>query len=205
MDMTGGFGVAKHMTQLDRLATVRSGLVLARKDAKEISPFCYPLINLKSIQPEGALDREALDVFHATEKLDSVYLTQTQDILIRLSSPYTAILIDEATAGMVTSSNFVVIRPDTSRLYPAYLFWLLSTVDMKKRIYANTTRSMLEAVRPSFFSQLEVAIPNMPKQTQMGQLYLLARREAVLLRKLADARQQLCDIILKQQYKDILN
>ena len=188
-------------TQLARLATVRSGLVLARKEAKGVSAFRYPLINLKSILAEGVVDKETLDVFHAAEKLDGTYLTQTNDVLIRLSSPYTAVLIDEGTAGIVISSNFVVIHPDTSRLCPAYLFWLLSTEDMKKRVYASATSNMLAAVKASFFSQLEITVPSMDKQMHMGQLYLLARQESALLRRLADAKQQLCDVILKQQYQ----
>ena len=188
-------------TQLENVALVRSGLVLARKDAKEVSPFRYPLITLKAILAEGVVDKELLDVFHATEKLEDMYLTQADDIVIRLSSPYTAVLINEDTAGIVISSNFVVIRPDTKRLCPAYLFWLISTKDMKKRMYASATSNMLAAVKASFFSQFEIALPSLDKQMRMGQLYLLARQEATLMHRLAGAKQQLCDAILKQQYQ----
>ncbi len=199
--MTGDFDVIQRTTQLENVALVRSGLVLARKDAKDVSAFRYPLINLKSILAEGVVDKETLDVFHSTEKLEGTYLTQTNDILVRLSSPYTAVLIDENTAGIVISSNFVVIRPDISRLCPAYLFWLVSMEDMKKRVYASATSNMLAAVKASFFSQLEIVIPSMNKQMHMGQLYLLARQESALLHRLADAKQQLCDVILKQRYQ----
>ncbi len=61
---------------------------------------------------------EQLDGFDAAEQLSPEYLTQVGDVIIRLTSPYTAVLIDEASAGMVVSSNFVIIRANRSRLIP---------------------------------------------------------------------------------------
>ena len=126
--------------KLGELATVRSGLVLSRKQARKGTPvkMRYPLLSFRAIHPNGYIDMEQLDGFDAAEQLSPEYLTQIGDVIIRLTSPYTAVLIDEASAGMVVSSNFVIIRVDRSRLLPGYLVWLINTPKIRKAIYENT-------------------------------------------------------------------
>ena len=115
--------------KLGELATVRSGLVLSRKQARKGTPvkMQYSLLSFRAIHPNGYIDMEQLEDFDAAEQLSPEYLTQVGDVIIRLTSPYTAVLINEASAGMVVSSNFVIIRVDRSRLLPGYLVWLINT------------------------------------------------------------------------------
>ena len=96
--------------RLGTVAYVRSGLVLSRKKADEGSKMHYPLLTLRCILPSGRIDMEQLDEYDASERLGAEYLSQTGDIIVRLSAPYTAILIDEQTAGIVVSS---ISRPET--------------------------------------------------------------------------------------------
>ena len=131
--------------KLQDLASVRSGLVLSRKQAKEPSEYRYPLINLRCIQQEGTIQLKEADIYEAKEPLKEEYLSQSGDIIVRLTAPYTAVLIDETTSGMVVSSNFVVIRVEDKGLLPEYLFWLLNTEKIKRKIYENATSNMLGA------------------------------------------------------------
>ena len=113
--------------KLGDIASVRSGLVLSRKLSKTPTKYRYQLINLRSINQVGYIETENVDLYDATEPLGSEYLTHTGDVVIRLTAPYTAVLIDDTTSGMVISSNLVVIRADTSLILPEYLYWLLNT------------------------------------------------------------------------------
>ena len=145
--------------KLGELAAVRSGLVLSRKQARKGTPvkMRYPLLSFRAIHPNGYIDMEQLDGFDAAEQLSPEYLTQIGDVIIRLTSPYTAVLIDEASAGMVVSSNFVIIRVDRSRLLPGYLVWLVNTPKIRKAIYENTSSNMLGAIN-AMMSEGDVAI-----------------------------------------------
>ena len=55
--------------KLQDLASVRSGLVLSRKQAKEPSEYRYPLINLRCIQQEGTIQLKEADIYEAKEPL----------------------------------------------------------------------------------------------------------------------------------------
>lgn len=176
--------------KLGSVAAVRSGLVLSRKQAKRKPSWRYSSLNLRSINAAGGIEKDMLDVFDASEQLNAEYLTQPGDIIVRLSAPYTAVLIDRDTSGYIISSNFAIIRTDVGKLLPEYLFWLLNTAESRKRIFENATSNMLASIKPSYFSDLEIDPLSLEDQKTVAQLNGLARREAELLRQLADEKNK---------------
>ncbi|NCE66252.1 restriction endonuclease subunit S [Pseudoflavonifractor sp. 524-17] len=188
---------------LGTVAAIRSGLVLSRKLSREISSYRYPLLNLRAIHPDGYILPDSLEVFYATELLRQEYLTQQGDIIIRLSIPYTAILIDTDMTGMVVSSNFAIIRLNQKYMLPEYLLWLLNTPDIKRKIYENSSSNMLSAVRPTFFAELEVLLLPLADQEKIAKLNLLAKQEIQLLKKLADEKERYYVAVIEHAQKNM--
>lgn len=176
--------------KLGDIASVRSGLVLSRKLSKTPTQYRYQLINLRSINQVGYIETENVDLYDATEPLSSEYLTHIGDVVIRLTAPYTAVLIDDTTSGMVISSNLVVIRADASRILPEYLYWLLNTPKVKRQIYENTSSNMLGAIKPRYFADFEVSLLSMENQETIAALNLLAHKERQLLNELAMEKEK---------------
>ena len=189
--------------KLGEIASVRSGLVLSRKLARENPVQRYRLLNLRSITPEGYIDLKEADVFDAKETLPREYLSQVGDIVIRLSAPYTAVLIDEESEGMVVSSNFVIVRTDPQVLLPDYLYWLLNTSEVKHRMFENSSSNMLGAVKPKFFADYEITPLPIPEQQKIAAINALAKAESKLLRQLANAKEQYYESILHNTYNEI--
>ena len=189
--------------KLGNIATVRSGLVLSRKQAREPSDIRYPLLNLRSINPGGYIEADQLDVFVAAEYLLPEYLSQIGDVIVRLTAPYTAILVDKVTAGMVISSNFVIIRADRRELLPEYLFWLINTPKIKRSIYENTSSNMLGAIKAKYFSDFEVPFLPIAKQQQIAAMNELALKETKLLRQLADEKECYYRLLIDRAYKEM--
>ena len=187
--------------KLQSLASVRSGLVLSRKQSKEPTDYRYPLINLRCIQQEGNIDLHKADIYEAKESLKEEYLSRQGDIVVRLTAPYTAVLIDDTTSGMVISSNFVVIRIEDKRLLPEYLFWLLNTQKVRHKIYENTTSNMLGAIKAKFLMDFELVLLPIEVQQKIAQLNLLAKKESQLLKELAAEKEKLYSSLLDQEYK----
>ena len=189
--------------KLGEIASVRSGLVLSRKLARENPVQRYRLLNLRSITPEGYIDMNETDVFDAKETLPGEYLSQVGDIVIRLSAPYTAVLIDEKSEGMVVSSNFVIVRTDPQELLPEFLYWLLNTSEVKHRMFENSSSNMLGAVKPKFFADYEITPLPIPEQQKIAAINALAKAESKLLRQLANAKEQYYESILHNTYNEI--
>lgn len=174
--------------KLGELALVRSGLVLSRKQSREPSSFRYPLLNFRSIAVDGDIELGEMDVFDATEVLKPEYISHTGDIIVRLTAPYTAVLVDKDTEGMVISSNFIIIRTDSKKILPEYLYWLLNTSEVKQKIAENTSSNMLGAVKASYFNDFEISLLPIDWQQKIAALYLLSRRESRLLMQLAQEK-----------------
>lgn len=189
--------------KLGNSATVRSGLVLSRKQAREPSNIRYPLLNLRSIHPGGYIEADQLDVFDAAEYLSPEYLSQVGDVIVRLTAPYTAILIDEATAGIVISSNFVIIRADRRALLPGYLFWLINTPTVKRSIYENTGSNMLGAINAKYFSDFEVPLLPVTEQQQIAAMNELALKETKLLRQLAEEKERCYGLLIDRAHEEM--
>lgn len=187
--------------KLQDLASVHSGLVLARKQSRGPTDYRYPLINLRCIQPEGIIDLNESDIYEAKEPLKEEYLSRRGDIIVRLTAPYTAVLIDDLTSGMVISSNFVVIRIEDKQFMSEYLFWLLNTPEVKRKIYENTTSNMLGAVKAKFLMDFELTPLPVEIQQKIAQLNLLAKKESQLLKELAEEKEKLYSCLLNQAYK----
>lgn len=189
--------------KLGNIATVRSGLVLSRKQSREPSDIQYPLLNLRSVQEGGYIDLAEADVFDATEYLSPEYVSQIGDVVVRLSTPYTAVLIDQSTAGMVISSNFVIIRTDRRELLPEYLFWLLNTPDVKRSIYENTSGNMLGAIKAKFFAEFEIAPLPILDQQKIAAMNTLALEETRLLRRLAEEKERFYSMMINRANNEL--
>ena len=188
--------------RLGDVATVRCGLVLSRKQSPTPTDARYRLLNLRSINADGSVEMAMLDEYYAVESLSSEYLSQVGDIIVRLTAPYTAILVDDAIAEMVVSSNFVIIRPNPRQLISGYLAWLLNTRKAKRVIFENTSSNMLGAINPKYFACMEVALPSIDRQSAIADLNALALKEGRLLRRLADEKKRYCDLIINTLQTD---
>ena len=188
--------------RLGDVATVRCGLVLSRKQSPTPTNARYHLLNLRSINADGCVEMATLDEYYAVESLSSEYLSQVGDVIVRLTAPYTAILVDDETAGMVVSSNFVIIRPNPRQLISGYLAWLLNTRTAKRVIFENTSSNMLGAINPKYFACMEVALPSIDRQSAIADLNALALKEGRLLRRLADEKKRYCDFIINTLQTD---
>ena len=191
--------------ELGKLAVVRSGLVLKRKESKSTNGIAYPLLNLKSFREDAVLQKDSLDTFFASEKLDQSYLTQCGDIVVRLSFPYTAVLIDSTTEGIVISSNFVVIRINTETILSEYLYWLLNSEAIKKDISKNVSTNALGKVRPQYYNNLKIHLLPIDQQKTIATIHQLSRKETYLLKKLIEEKERYYTELLRDIDKEMRN
>lgn len=177
--------------RLVELVSVKTGLVLARKQAKPASTAIaeYRQLNLKAINANGYIDACYLEKFYASERLKAEYLTQPGDIVVRLTSPYTAVLIDEQLSGVVISSNFVVIRTRGKKVLPEYLYWLLNTEKVKASIPLNVGSTMIGAIKPSFYAEMEIELLTLEEQRKISEMNMLAKKEIHLLERLMGQKE----------------
>lgn len=177
--------------KLDELATVKTGLVTARKQAKNLSDMIakYRQLNLKAINSRGYIDEELLEEFLANERLRAEYLTQPGDIVVRLTTPYTAVLIDETLSGLVIPSHFVIIRSNGKKIIPEYLYWLLNTEKVKSELQQNISSTVIGTIKPTSYATFDIEVLTIEEQKEIAELNLLAKKELCLLDQLMGQKE----------------
>ncbi len=177
--------------KLDELATVKTGLVTARKQAKNPSDMKakYRQLNLKAINSRGYIDEEFLEEFLANERLRAEYLTQPGDVVVRLTTPYTAVLIDEMLSGLVIPSHFVIIRSNGKKIIPEYLYWLLNTEKVKSELQQNISSTVIGTIKPTSYANFDIEVLTIEEQKKIAELNLLAKKELCLLDQLMGQKE----------------
>lgn len=169
---------------------------MARKLSEDSQGECYRLLTLRSMDPSGYILVDKLDDFWAKECLPEDYLSQIGDIIVRLTAPHTAILIDESTAGLLISSNFLIVRIRDERLLPEYLLWLLNSSRVKRSFYSKSRTNTLASINVKWFLGLDVPMLPTEKQHKVAMVDALVRKETILLQQLTEIKAKYHELLL---------
>ena len=192
---------------INDIAVVRTGLVTARKkkDAASLGTYKYQLLNLRCIANEGYIDKDYIEPYELSEELKDDYLTRMGDILIRLSAPYTAVLINKPElCGIVVPSHFAIIRVDERYALPGYVFWVLRREKNKITMMQNSSGSTaFGTISSGLISSLPITLLPLHEQQIIGELLCLSEREQELLQKLSEEKKTYNTLLLNKIYDNM--
>lgn len=192
---------------INDIAVVRTGLVTARKkkDAASLGTYKYQLLNLRCIANEGYIDKNYIESYELSEELKDDYLTRMGDILIRLSAPYTAVMINKPElCGIVVPSHFAIIRVDERYALPGYVFWVLRREKNKITMMQNSSGSTaFGTISSGLISSLPITLLPLHEQQIIGELLCLSEREQELLKKLSEEKKTYNTLLLNQIYDNM--
>ncbi len=193
------------MVRLDEVAVINTGLVTARKQARGVSDSIiqYKLLNLKAINSKGFIEDSLLDDFETLEEIKPIYITRMGDIVVRLTFPFTAVLIDEMHTGMIVPSHFVVIRTNAKKIIPEYLFWLLNTEKVRQQLQQNISSTMIGTVKPMTYAALNIQQITLEEQKKIADIYLLSKKELMLLDQLIKQKELYYKVAIDKIQKDM--
>lgn len=192
---------------IGEIAVVRTGLVTAR-EKKKISflQTCeYRLLNLKCIANEGYINKAHIETDELPIGLKDDYLTRMGDILVRLSAPYTAVLIDQPElCGIVVPSHFAIIRINKRYALPEYVFWSLRRDKNRITMVQNSSGSTaFGTISSGLISSLPITLLPLHEQQIIGDLLRLSEREQELLNQLAEEKKTYNTLLLNQIYDNM--
>lgn len=189
------------------VATIRTGVVTARKkrDESSISSYQYQMLNLKCITTEGYINKEYVENYESALPLKLEYLTQMGDILVRLSAPYTAVLIqDQSVCGLVIPSHFAIIRANPRIILPEYVYWTLGREKINTQIRQNSSGSTaFGTISSGLIANLPIRLLPIEKQRVLGELLKLSEREQELLHRLAEQKEKYNKELIYKIYNTI--
>lgn len=192
---------------LEDVATIRTGVVTTRKKVGEKEPiiYKYKMLNLKCASAAGYLDLQYIEELPTMEPLKPEYFTQMGDIIVRLSTPYTAIMITkEDWCGYLIPSHFAIIRINKDKTSPEYVLWLLKRESTLQKILQNISGSgIFGTINSKFFNSLPIQDIPIQKQKIIGQMQILSEKEQELLLKLASQKEIYNKLLVEKIYNSV--
>lgn len=194
--------------KLSDCAKIRTGLVLSRKEAdKKEKAHQYTALTLKAVAESGTIIHDETEPYNAAVALKQEFFTHKGDVLLRLSAPYTAVLISDNDAGLLITSHFAIIRAFKKIVDPYYLHWWL-TQNRKLFYKVASGGTMMGTISSGYVGEMEIILPSIDEQVNIGYLLQLTYREQKLLLLLAEKKKQIVNSILhyyieqKGEHKD---
>ena len=191
--------------RIGELTTVRTGLVSSRKSTihSEKPKRIYRLLNLKCVSMEGHLNIDEAEPYEATENLKDDYLTHLGDVLVRLSAPYTAVLIDRPDLyQLLIPSHFAILRANQKKILPEYLFWFLQREQTKNDLLKSGSGSTsFGTISAGAISSLPIPLLPINDQKQLANLWMLTQKEQELLHRLAEEKKKYNVLLLNKTYQ----
>lgn len=186
--------------KLSDFATLQSGLVLNRKEARseEETAKYYKRINMRSLSEYGELDRNDLDIFPSVEILDSAVLTQPNDIIVKLFTPIYPTLISEKDKGFIIPSQLVVIRVFDDKVLPEYLRYYLSAPEVSDLMLSIEGWRSQRTIKVSTFADLEIPIPSIEKQQLIAKISAINSQRERLYKELIEEEKKLTTLKLQK-------
>ena len=179
--------------KLINMSEVQTGLVLVRKraDAKEKGTHNYRMLTLKSFEPRGWVNEGELDVFFSKEKLENKYLTNKGDIIIRLTTPYTAICINDKQEGLVIPSNFAIIRLKEQIYIPEFVALFLNSELIEKKFFKSSISTTIPLIKTKHLREIDISDIPLAVQQKIVELDQLQVKEKILLSCLMKEKDKL--------------
>jgi restriction endonuclease S subunit len=163
---------------------VKIGSVISRYQ-NEASETEIAVIAPAAITANGTFDAEVLmkskikvdEVFlkKQQEKQDS-FLSQVDDIIIKLSPPFDNAVVTPEFAGCLVSSNCAIIRiENTSELDPRYLSAFLASSGPKKML-EESEHGLLKRIYTSNLNKIEIPLIHREYQEKIVEFYALKQK-----------------------------
>lgn len=178
--------------KLKDISNLRTGLVTARKKASAVDEetYSYRAVTLKSFNRRGYLSVKYLDDFTAKEKINKNYLTQHNDILVRLREPNLAVLIDEDNIDLLVPSLVATIRVDSDSVNSKFLTYYLNSRTAKRALNSSITGTAINMIKTKELEDLEIKLPSLEEQKKIVEFLDLTNKEMDLLEELKNQKEK---------------
>ncbi len=172
--------------KLAEIASVQSGIVLSRKEAKQGEPTMkYTRLTLRAVEGRGSINTSGLEDFLSKDILAADQLTCKGDVVTRLFAPIFPTIIERENVGMVVPSQLALIRLQDKQFLPEYLQLCLSRRSLTEKLCAEDSYTH-RSITVNTISNLQIPVIPLDKQKMLIEINNLAKQRERLYRGLIE-------------------
>jgi len=186
--------------KLKDIADISSGLVLSRlKSAKSVDTNIdkkYYYIPQKALS-YNYLDDSKFEPLFLDEIIEKRYLARCKDIIMKLTPPYDAAIIDFQREDVLIPSNFAIIRTKNDFI-SVFLYYILNGNNVRKQIKRLVEGSNIPVIKINHLRDIQIKNVNRYKQIKYSQLFNLLDYRSELLDRKREIEETLKNDILSK-------
>lgn len=131
---------------------------------------------VKTISPkaisDGLFDDDGLWLSEV-ELNDSKFLTYENDIIVKVTTPYSCVLVDEGHTGLLTTSAMAVLRKkEDVEIEMAYVAAFLNSTQVRAKFKEVSTGTSTKTLSKRILSELELPNLGADKENKIAEVYL---------------------------------
>ena len=156
-------------------------------------------IQLRDVQGDDKAGSGSLHRYQF-EKLPERQLVCGGEVIFRSrGEPNTATVVSASLSEpAVVIVPLVIIRPNRDVVLPEYLAWAINQPEAQRRLDAEAQGTSMRMIPLSALERLDIPLPDLDTQSRIVAIRALAKHESSLLRELADCRERLTSLVLKE-------
>ncbi len=176
---------------LKDLIEIKVGLPLERKRRSYLNEksYAYHSLTLKSFTTALNISGDTIDQFIASEQIGEQYLTEANNVIVRLRTPIQAIYIDINNSGLLLSSlmaKITIIFPNL--LDGRYLALFINSIYAQNQLQKNIKNTSIPMVKISDIMNLEIKPPSLDEQIKIVTFMETSNQEIELLNQLVEQK-----------------
>ena len=177
--------------KLENIATLSVGQILTRVATDENSEIQYKVLQPKAIGNNVIKDEDLTDVRFAKD-VEKDKFTREGDIVMKLSTPYDAVVIDENHVGLVIPSFCAVLRTE-EEINPYFICALINSSYIKDQIKARIAGTVRPMMKISDLRTVKIPKVSKDKMKAIGEEYQLSLKKLDLLTKIINSEKEIMD------------
>lgn len=177
--------------KLENIASLSVGQILTRVATDENSEIQFKVLHPKAIE-NGAINDDDLTDVRFSKEVDREKFTREGDVVIKLTTPYEAVVIDENHVDLVIPSFCAVIRAQGD-INPYFLCALINSPYVKEQIKSKIAGTIRPMVKISDLRLVEIPEMSEEKMNALGEEYRLSLKKLDLLSRIMNTEKEIMD------------
>lgn len=154
----------------------------------------------KAIHPDGTIDAKEMPEELLKTEPDSKKMVKKGDIVMKLSTPYDAAIVDEDSEGGIVPSFCAIVKYGKD-IDPGYLLAFLNSEYCKDQLRLQVTGSIMTVLSVGKIANIMFPLPPLAEQKQIGNAFFETQNKLKLIRQIADLESKKNDITIRDLVK----
>lgn len=155
----------------------------------------------KCINSDGTINAEEIPIESLKAAVDPAKLTAAGDIVMKLSTPYDAAIIDEDSAGCVVPSFCARIR-NIGDANVEYLLAFLNSEACKSQLRSQISGAVMTVLSVGKIKRVRIPLPSKVQQEEIGRQYMETQKKLKIVRKIIELEAKKNDIIFRDMVRE---